>query len=188
MSTQPLAAAFAQTRAILANVKPDEFDKPTPCTNWKVRDLINHFVGGSYWFASSAAAGVSPDMGDETPDFTGGDVVATYDAGIAQALEAFGDPGTAGRIIKLPFGEMPGSAFMGLAMTDTFQHGWDLARATDQKPDFDQTFAEQLLAGARKAINPAFRSPEGHVFGPEQPIADTAPAADRLAAFLGRKV
>jgi uncharacterized protein (TIGR03086 family) len=188
MSDNPLAAAFASTRAILADVKPDQYDDPTPCANWQVRDLINHIVGGSYFFAHSAANGVAPDMGAETPDFTAGDVVATYDAAIAQTLDAFGAPGIDERVIKLPWGEMPGAAFRGLAMTDTFQHGWDLARATGQQPDLDQALAEQLLAGAQRAIPDSFRSPEGHVFGPVQPIADTAPAADQLAAFLGRTV
>jgi hypothetical protein len=36
---------------------------------------------------------------------------------------------------------------------------------------------------------PPLRGPDGSaLFGPEQPVADDAPMADRLAAFLGRAV
>ena len=70
----------------------------------------------------------------------------------------------------MPFGQMPGAAFMGLSATDTFTHGCDLAEATGRSTDLEPELAAQLLVGARQAIQPAFRSPEGTVFGPEQPV------------------
>ena len=91
------------------------------------------------------------------------------------------------KTLTLPFGQMPGSAFVGIAATDTFTHGWDLAKATGQDTDLAPALAEQLLNGARQFIQPAFRSPEGAVFGPEQPAPAGASNADQLASFLGRK-
>ena len=92
------------------------------------------------------------------------------------------------KMLTLPFGQMPGSAFVGLAATDTFTHGWDLAKATGQSTDLDPELAAQLLAGAKQAISPAFRGPEPKPFGPEQTAPAGATNADQLAAFLGRTV
>jgi uncharacterized protein (TIGR03086 family) len=190
MSTEALAQAFADTRGVLVNVTPDQLDLPTPCASWKVRDIVNHIVGGSQWFAASVTAGESPVI--EESDFSelaDGDFVAEFDKGVAASVAAFGAPGAQEKMVKLPFGTMPGSAFMGLATTDTFTHGWDLAKATGQSTDLDPALAEQLLAGSKMAIQDAFRGEDGKMpFGPEQQAPDGASAADRLAAFLGRKV
>ena len=35
----------------IAGVKPDDYAKPTPCTEWDVRTLANHMAGGASMFA-----------------------------------------------------------------------------------------------------------------------------------------
>jgi uncharacterized protein (TIGR03086 family) len=190
MATELLEQAFANTRRVLANVKPDQLHGATPCVSWDVSRLINHIVGGAYFFAISTDAGASPEVDDtEDTDYAAGDFVTAFDDGAAQAVAAFGAPGALEKIVKLPFGEFPGAAFMGLAMTDTFQHAWDLARATGQDTNFDSELAATLLAGAKASIPDQFRGADGVMpFGPEQSAPDGASPADQLAAFLGRKV
>ena len=76
---------------------------------------------------------------------------------------------------------------MGLATTDTFQHGWDLAKATGQDANLDPELAAQLLESA--GIPDAFRGPDGQApFGPQVDVDDSSPPADQLAAYLGRSV
>ncbi|HWS92806.1 MAG TPA: maleylpyruvate isomerase N-terminal domain-containing protein, partial [Mycobacterium sp.] len=36
--------AFA---GVLANVGPEQFGAPTPCSEWTIRDLIEHVIGGN---------------------------------------------------------------------------------------------------------------------------------------------
>ena len=89
----------------------------------------------------------------------------------------------------MPFGEMPAGAVMGLAMNDTFTHGWDLAKATGQSTDIAPQLAAQILEQARASIHDAFRGEDGAApFGVEQDCPEGASAADQLAAFLGRDV
>ena len=64
---------------------------------------------------------------------------------------------------------MPGSAFVGIAATDTFTHGWDLAKATGQSTDLAPQLAAGLLAGAKQFISDAIRGPEPMPFAAEQP-------------------
>jgi len=184
MSTQPLEQAIAVTRGVLANVTPAQLGDPTPCESWDVAALINHIVGAHHFFL----AGLSGKPPAASADYAAGDFVAAYDEVSAGVLAAFGADGVMERMITMPFGEMPGAAVLGLAMTDTFQHGWDLAKATGQSTDLAPELAAALLDRAKAMISPAFRGPEGAPFGAEQVAPDGASAADQLAAFLGRSV
>jgi len=185
VATEPLEQAIASTRVVLTGVSKDQLGDDTPCAAWKVSDLINHIVGGQSFFATGAK-GEPPVAGDA--DFSATDFVSAFDDASQRCLAAFGADGVMERMLTLPFGQMPGAAFMGLAATDTFTHGWDLAKATGQGTDLSPELAAQLLVGARQAIQPAFRSPEGNPFGAEQPAPAGACNANQLAAFLGRKV
>jgi uncharacterized protein (TIGR03086 family) len=184
MATERLQQAFTLTRGILAGVTEDQLDEPTPCASWDVHTLINHIIGGSYWFADTVATGVADPF--PTREYTG-DLVATYDEGIRASLAGFGAPGALETIIRLPFGEFPCARYLTLATTDTFVHGWDLAKATGQPSALEPSLALELLEESRRAMTDAFRGRDGETpFGPVVEIPDSAPAADRLAAFLGR--
>jgi len=185
MSTQPLESAIASTRSVLENVSAEQLEGSTPCASWDVSALINHVVGGQHFFRA-AAEGQPPST--EEVDFASGDFVAAFDEAAAGAVAAFQAEGVMEKTLTLPFGEMPGAAFMGLAATDCFQHGWDLARATGQSTDLAPELAAGLLQQSRMGISEDFRGPEGAPFGPEQQAPDGAPSADQLAAFLGRSV
>jgi uncharacterized protein (TIGR03086 family) len=187
MTTEMLERAFTSSRSVLVNLTPDQLALPTPCASWDVRALVNHMVGGPFYFAASVNDGVHPERAPA--DYTAGDIVATYDDGAAQAVAAFAAPGAFERMVTLPFGTLPVSVFINIAATDTFSHGWDLARATGQSCDLDADLAAQLLERARALLPDALRGPDGKAaFGPAVDVAETASPADALAAFLGRKV
>jgi uncharacterized protein (TIGR03086 family) len=186
MGVEPLERAVRSTRTVLGGVTPEQLTWTTPCASWKVSDLINHIVGGQFFFAS-VASGEQPNR--ERPDFSAGDFVSEFERGSTAAVAAFDEPGAMERTMHLPFGDMPGSIFVKIAATDTFIHGWDLAKATGQPADLDPDLAVELLAGARPFLSDSLRGPEGKAsFGPEQPCSPEAPNADQLAAFLGRVV
>jgi uncharacterized protein (TIGR03086 family) len=185
MVTENLARAFASTRDVLSNVKADQLDDPTPCKSWTVRDLVNHIVGGAHWFGATTETGEAAAQSEN--DWSAGDMLASFDQGAARSVAAFGAPGAQEKILKLPFGEFPGSIFMGLATTDTFTHGWDLAKATGQPTDLDPELAEQILEGAQLLVTDQFRGDEPMPFGPKVEAPEGAGAADRLAAFMGRQ-
>lgn len=186
MSTQPLRQAIASTREVLVGITPDQLQQESPCDSWKVADIINHVIGAQGFFVAGLQG--TPPTADET-DHSAGDYVASFDAATSAALDCFEQDGVMEQMVRMPFGEMPGRAVLGLAMTDTFQHGWDIARATGQSTDLAPELATALLAQARQMIQPAFRGPDGAApFGDEQPCPEDGTDADRLAAFLGRKL
>ena len=60
MSADVLEQAFASSAKVLAGVQAGDLDKPTPCASWKIRDVVNHMVGGTHYFAETAETGVAP--------------------------------------------------------------------------------------------------------------------------------
>jgi len=185
MTVDQLRAAFASTRGVLVAVTADQLDQPTPCASWTVRDLIDHLVGISFWSAETISTGVAPEQ--PPTGYADGDFVAAFDDGIAATLAACDTPGAFDGTVRLPFGEFPAVRFLGLATTDPFVHGWDLAKATGQPTDLDPVLAEQLLTQARASIPDTFRGPDGTApFGPIVDVPAGAPPADQLAGFLGR--
>lgn len=185
MNPMILAQAQDVARGVLANVSADDLSKSTPCKDWDVAQLIEHMVGAQHW-ARQGVQGV--EMTETGEGSAAGDYVATFDQAAADCLQAFSEDGAMGRTVNPGFGDMPAAALLGLATTDTFTHAWDLARSTGQDTNLAPELAAQLLAQSRSSIQPAFRSEEGSIFGFEQEAPDDAPAADQLAAFLGRSV
>lgn len=185
MTPKVLAQAQDLARGVLANVTPDQLDLPTPCREWKVSQLVDHLVGGQHW----ARAGVSGlEMSETGEGSATGDFVAAFDQAAQDSLAAFSADGALERTVNPGFGDMPATALMGMATTDTFAHTWDLARATGQDTDLAPELATRLLEQSRQSIQPGFRSAEGSIFGFEQEAPEGASAADQLAAFLGRTV
>lgn len=182
-----LNAALGSTLAVLRRVERSDLGKPTPCTLWDVRTLINHFVGTARWWAGMVSGDDGLSGADE--DYAAGDFVAAYEESIRIARGAFGAQGVLERSVKVPFGEFPGAAVQGFAATDQFTHGWDLARALGQDTDLAPDLAVALLDLARATFSDPLRgSGPDAPFGPARQAPDGSSAADRLAAFLGRAV
>ncbi len=187
-ATEPLERAIAAGKTVLEGITKEHMDGPSPCASWNVRQVLNHLIGAQDFFVVSMNGGTP--SGDDGTDFASGDYRLAFDEGTAACLAAFSEPGALEKMLTLPWGSMPGGAFMGLASTDTFVHAWDLAKATGQSTDLDPELAAQLLEGSRASIQDAFRGPDGSgaPFGPKQEAPAGSPAADQLAAFLGRVV
>ena len=167
MDLKDLERAFASTGAVLGGMTSAQLDESTPCASWTVRDLVNHIVGGTAYFAAMAETGQPPEGGEDLPDAAAAaDRVARYNQGAALAVEAFSADGAMDRVMHLPFGDLPGSVFVNIAAIDTFTHGWDLAKATGQPTDLDPALATEMLGVAQAFLPDEMRGPEPAPFGP----------------------
>ena len=196
-SAEIIERACASTATVLASVQAADFGRPTPCRSWTVKDVVNHVIGSAAWYAGLAEEGAIADRdeadGDEggadEADSTVGDFQATFRREADRLVAAFSAPGAMDKIMEMPFGGIPGSVCIWIAAGDIFTHGWDLAKATGQPSDLDPELAAKLLAQIEKLLPDAMRGPEGEApFGPKVEAAGSASAADRLAAFEGRRL
>lgn len=174
-----------QTGRIVAGVKPEQLGASTPCSDYDVRALLDHTVAAVQMF-DTAARGGEFDGSIFAQDNLGGDPAGAYDARAANLRVAITAPGVIDAMWNMPFGTVPGPMAVGFATLELAQHGWDIAHATGQQPDFDADVTEAALATARMAPAELVRVPG--VFGPEVDCPPEAPPHDQLAAFLGRRV
>jgi uncharacterized protein (TIGR03086 family) len=180
-----LVKAVEQTGRIVGGVRPDQLSAPTPCTEWDVRELLNHTISVIEMFDD--AAQTKPfDPSIFGRDNVGADPGLAYQARAAVLCQTLARPGAAEAAWTLPFGEIPAETAIGFATVEVFQHAWDVAKATGQEVDFDPEVTEVATAQARIVPGDQTRIPVA--FADPSPHPERASAEDQLAAYLGRTV
>lgn len=182
MSIDTLTETQRAARNVLGSISNDELGAPSPCVEWDVASLIDHLVGAQSWFLQAISA---PAPGDGSAKASSGDYRKTFDEVATLVMEALSADGFAARDVELPFGTFTGAQFTDFVSLETLVHAWDLAKATSQETDLAPDAAAHLLEVARSMMSDEGRDGNPN-FDAVQPCAADAPAADRLAAFLGR--
>jgi uncharacterized protein (TIGR03086 family) len=177
-----LESALASTGTIVDGIAPDDFARPTPCDEWDVRTVVGHLIRGNQNLG--AVADGRPRNPEPIAD-PGGDPAGAYRESSAEALRTWRDHGDLDALYTSPFGEVAGSVLVTLRLADNITHGWDLARATGQTPEYDEEVVCAAYEFARRTF-PAERRPAS-IFAPPVATDDTRPQIDRLAALLGRQ-
>ncbi len=182
---QQYEEAIAEFRTVLAGVTPAQFGDSTPCASFNVAQLVDHTIGTQYMVVDA----LQGKPFNTTPvEVAPSEQVVTFDRAAADAIAELTRDGALEQQVTLPFGSFSGAVLMGLGVLDTFQHAWDLAKATGQGTDLAPAMAEALMVVAVAHMEHAPRGEEPAPYAPEQPAPADASAADRLAAFLGRAV
>ncbi|MGX9296945.1 TIGR03086 family metal-binding protein [Tsukamurella paurometabola] len=175
------AAVTAWVQSLLANVTEEQLALPTPCDEFDVRALAQHMnaVGlRAVALAESATVEGQPFLAEDHD-------AATYGATRERALAAW-DAAPLEREVAVPWGVVPGFAALGMYVNETLVHGWDLAVATGQDPEFgDAAIVERALAVAEASIPAAIRGAEGVPFGPVVEPREGAGPTERLANWSG---
>ncbi len=78
---------------------------------------------------------------------------------------------------------MPAAAIGSMMTTEFVLHGWDLATATGQPFAVPEPLAATVLQGVEAIVG---MGRDGGWFGPEVPVAETAPTLARALAAAGR--
>jgi len=160
-----------------------QWDTPSACAEWTVRDVAGHAVWGQRqlraWatgedYTETAGAPGSPKPGV----LAGADPVATWRAARAEAAATLTEKALR-RPVTLPgLGEIPLAGIVALLTTDHVVHTWDIDRGARLEPDL--VALADGWARANVVRRPGF-------FGPELTPPDDADAQTRMLAFVGRR-
>lgn len=167
----------ADALAAILDSSDQQWDAPTPCDGWTVRDVVAHAIDSERDFLTRQGfdPGASPDLADPA--------TAWRDHAKVVA-EILGQPGVAEQEYDGHFGRTTIAATMAdFYGWDLVIHGSDIARATGQPWSISDSEAASLGATA-DGWGPALYA-EG-VCSPAVPVAADASASDRLLARLGR--
>jgi uncharacterized protein (TIGR03086 family) len=174
---EALEATYAAARPVVAAVKPDDMDRPTPCEEWDVRAVLSHLVTVIDTFPVMLADG-EPDwsrdaLGDREP-------LVAFDDAVAANLAAWHQPGAADKDTTM----MPGMKVIDINLIDAVVHTWDLAQGIGVDVDLPETAIE--IALDRWGGGAADNARQYNVFGPQVAVGDASSARDRLLAMTGR--
>jgi uncharacterized protein (TIGR03086 family) len=181
-----IAAAAAPAVRIVRNIRIDQFQAPTPCSDYHVRTLLNHllFWGPALEGAARKEQVPPPAAAEHEVDLVQGDWAAAYEAQVDQLVAAWGKPeawsGTT--FLGGPM-ELPASTVGGMAMGELVVHGWDLARATGQQPCWDDDVVGFLLDEVGRN---AEQGRSYGVYGSPVAVPAGAPLLDRTVGLTGR--
>jgi uncharacterized protein (TIGR03086 family) len=179
-----LTGVLDKTAMLIGAVQTDEWGRPTPCTEWDVRALVEHILGWMQVFDAAANGGVfAGDPGDYR---LGDDPAGDFRTSAERMVEGWRKGGKE-RTVRLTMGEMPAPMVFDMTLMEYMTHGWDLATAIGQPVPFADAEAEEVLGRARATLKPEYRGPDT-AMGEEAEAPAGAPAVVQLAAFMGRRV
>jgi uncharacterized protein (TIGR03086 family) len=162
---------------VVAGIRPDQLDAPTPCDRYSVRGVLEHMLSGATAFAAAyrGTPPAEPDLHDPLGSF--GDV-------LGDLVAAMNAPGALDQTVQAPFGAVPGETFARFVVLDGLVHGWDMAVATQQPYAPPDELVAAADAFARQALDPLR---DGEIFAAAvEPAADATPI-ERLARYTGRR-
>lgn len=172
-----LVDAAAELRRVAENVGDDQLECSTPCTEWTVRDLVEHVCGLTKAFTIAARHEKAPEAlnGEGLPRRWRDQL----DHDLETLVAAWREPSAWDGEAEAGGVRMPAAELAAVALDELVLHGWDLARATGQNFAATTTDVEICTGFAAAMSTPESR---GGLFGP---LVDTAPDASPLDTLLG---
>lgn len=181
--------AVLETVRVLGQASARDWDRPTPCAEWTLRELVAHMAGQHHGFAAAATGG-GTDLADWQPSELGDDPLATYCATAETVLHAFARPGVLSAEFLLPeisaTRRFPASLAIGFHFLDYVVHGWDVARALGVPLDLDEETVRAAGAIAQRVPDDEGRTSPGAPFRPALPARPDGSALDLVLTSLGR--
>jgi uncharacterized protein (TIGR03086 family) len=159
----------------------DDLDAPTPCAEFDVRALVAHLLT---WGPSLAGAG----RGESVPPLedvrVGDDWAERVEERVADVAAAWADDSAwEGTTHMGGPTEMPADLIGGMVLAELLVHGWDLGRASGQRPEWDDDVLEFALDEVAKTAD---QGRAMGVYGAEVVVPDGASTLDRVLGLTGR--
>jgi uncharacterized protein (TIGR03086 family) len=165
-------------------VAADQWELATPCSDWNVRQLVNHLVYENRWTAPLMGGATLAEVGDRFEgDLLGDRPTQAWDESSKEAVEAVGAEGALERRVNLSSGPTPAGEYVMQLFADHLIHAWDLATAigADQRldPELVDACAEWFAAWEER-----YRA--GGSIGPRPELPAGADPQTTLLAAFGR--
>lgn len=183
--------AVQESLRILRAARAADWQRPSPCTGWTLRDLVAHMTAQHHGFAA-AARGSGADRTYWIAPELGRDPFKVYDESVRHVLAAFAEEGVLERGFTLPEigGTFTGRTAVGFHLLDYVVHSWDVATTIGVGVgvgiDLPRPVVEAALDIARKVPKGPERRGPGAAFAPALPTPEDASPIEEMLALLGR--
>jgi uncharacterized protein (TIGR03086 family) len=184
-----LGPAVRRLADLVANVKDDVLDRPTPCPAYTLGDLIEHVGGLALAFAAAGRKernAYTEMAGAGDASRLGADWRERIPHDLAALAQTWAEPGAWTGMTRIAGDDTP-AAVVGLVLADELAvHGWDVARATRQAYACEPDILEAALKFLQMFASPDAPAGPEVTFGPARILLDEAPLLDRVVAMAGR--
>ncbi len=196
------ARAMATGGDVIAAVRPDQLDLPTPCSEYDVRTLVGHLVGVLERVARMGRGENPFEAPDKVTGVADDEWLAAWSDAAQRVVEAWADDASLVRIVHLPWAQESGALTLASYCNEITVHTWDLATATGRHPQWDaevvavawESFRgmpggdarDEMFAAIKAGLPEPYRSAPNPWAAPV-PVPDDAPLIDRLVAWNGRR-
>ena len=171
-------------REVVAAVPEAAWAAPTPCTEWTVRQVLNHARIDQQAYGL-VLTGDRPDSDPFHPaDTLAGDPAAELDKVLRMVADAYAHLPADAEQVPTPLGPLPLPIAAATAAMDAAVHAWDIAAATGQNRPLEPALAEGIWPAADRLVDQLRDS--YRVFAPALEVRDEYDRAEALLAFLGR--
>lgn len=184
-----LPEAFARSTdefdARVQRIRDDQWGLATPCSEWNVRDLVNHLVNEDRWAPPLFEGKTIEDVGDALEgDLLGDDPKTAWHDARAEAVAAVSAEDAMEKIVHVSFGDIPGSEYTMQLLADHVIHAWDLARAIGANETLDPDLVRMchdVLAPQEQMLR------RSGVYGDRVKVAEDADVQTKLLGLVGRR-
>ena len=180
-----LERAIGYAMGSVAAVAPRLLSRPTPCSDWDLRMLLQHVNDSLAALCEGVDSGhIGPDPAADHDDGPAADLVATFRDRARRLLGAWTSASHHDRMIAIVDRPLLASVVVGTGAIEVAVHGWDISWACGQRRPIPPALANDLLAICPQVVTAATRHPQ---FAAPVVVSPLASASDRLVAFLGRR-
>ena len=176
--------AVEEFGARIRAVADDQWQLPTPCSDWNVRQLVNHLVYENRWTVPLMGGSTIAEVGDRYEgDLLGDDPKGAWAESSAEAVAAVQADGALDRTVDLSSGPTAATEYVNQLYADHLIHAWDLARAVGADERLDPELVESC-AGWFAKMEPHYRA--AGAIGERPEVPPGADAQTTLLASFGR--
>ena len=193
-----MARAVGLARGVVAQVRPDDLHRPTPCDDIDVHEMLVH-LNEVLDRLAALGRGESPFPIARRVAPNDDALEVTFLQAAHELQQAWSDPAVLDTPMFLPWAQGPGREMMSGYLAELSTHTWDLARAVGAQVAWDDevlaealgTIRRWLPADGRAELFAAIGASMGANAGPPPyalavDVADEAPLIDQLVAHQGR--
>lgn len=171
-------------------VREDQWDAPTPDSEWSVADLVGHLVEEHRWAPpllhgldlASARKVVEGTRDLPVGGGVGANLAQEWDEASIASADAWTEADALERTVSLSRGDTPARQYLGEMTFDLCVHSWDLGTAIG----YPHALPEDLVRHTYDAVKGFGDMSGSGFFDKPVDVPDDAPLIDRLVALTGR--
>ena len=166
-------------------IRDDQWQNPTPCTDWDVRTLVAHVVDEQRWAPYLLGGGTVADAGDRfAGDPLGEDAKAAWREASEAARAAFEADGALDKPVSVSSGETSARDYLWQMTVDAAVHAWDLARGIGAEDQLDHELVRRVHHESEKDADELAAS---GLFGEPVSVPAGADLQTRMLGLFGRR-